>query len=389
MAGAQGTAGTQAGRPQPQTTGQSDNVGPFIRHSRQSIRPGYSLGGVAVAGTIDFPLAQAPGYLRWLDVTLRASGGVAGPGVLQPDSSTSGANEIGFLQMKDAYGTVVFSGNGFEMGYLVQLYGGQVGILNAADPKNWPVNAANLIAASGNQQYSFRIPFEIGGIGGYGTLGVGNAALQPALHIVMSSAGTIFSTQPTTAPTFTVTVDEAYYAIPVDVPDLEPPALGTTLQWLQMVCNPTVAANSSQRVQLPRLGGYLTTLILEARDSSPTPARTDAIWPALTTNARIRLYIDGVPVKDEMIDQRYNEMFVEFPNVTRPAGVVTYSFKNAESQAVLGFLDSLEACVATSPGSLVEVECTPWGAGGTGVATITAIIGQIVPKGQVVYGLEG
>src|SRR6266487_4216049 len=386
-AASQQATGTQAGRPQPQTTGQPDNVGPFVRHSRQSVRPGYSIAGQALGGTEDFPLSQAPGYLRFLDVTLNASGGTVGAGVLRPDSSASQANELAFVQMKDSYGTVVFSGNGFEMGFLVMLYGGQAGVLSAADPTGWPSKTA--IDAAGNGRYYFRIPFEIGGIGGYGCLAIGNAALQPALHISINTSGSIFSTAPTTPATITITVDEAYYAVPVDVPSLEPPALGTTLQWLQMVCNPTVASASSQRVQLPRLGGYLTTLILEARDSSATPARSDSIWPATGANNRIRLYVDGVPVKDEQIDQRYNEMFVEFPNVTRPTGVVVYSFKNAEAQVVLGFLDSLEAAVATSPGSLVEVECTPWGTFASGPGVITAIIGQIVPKGQVVYGLEG
>jgi|SRR5215831_8603514 len=394
---AQGQAGTQAGRPNPQTTGQPDTVGPFIRHSRQSVRPGYAVSGLAYSATVDQPLSQAPGYLRFLDVSIVGTAGSGAAGTVSADTTVSMANVIGFVQMKDAYGTVVFSGNGFEMGFLVPLFSGQVGIMNAANPNLWP--GASALTTLGAGRYYFRIPFEIGGVGGYGTLAVGNAALQPALHWNVNSSGStngIFSTNPgTTQPTFAIFVDEAYYAIPVDIPTLEPPALGTTLQWLQMVCNPTVGSASSQRVQLPRLGGYLTTLILEGRDANGV--RQDTIFNAgtLGLNNRIRLYIDGVPVKDESIDQRLNEMFVEFPVFTgtygtfvRPAGVIAYSFKNAESQAVLGYLDSLEGAVATSPGSLVEVELTPWGSF-TGPATITAIIGQIVPKGQVVYGLEG
>jgi hypothetical protein len=390
MAVAMAQAGTRAQRPLPQTTSVEQQDTDFAVHSRQSVRPGYSVSGQAVGSTIDQPLSSAPGYYRYWDLMIITTGGVAGAGVLSADSVTgNGANFVGFLQAKDSFGTPVFTGNGFEMLFLVQLYSGQVGISSAAVPNNWPQFVA-LTAGAGNGRYYCRIPFEIGGHVGYGTISAGAASLQPTLHVVLNSSAGVYSTAPTTTAVVAFTVDEAFYSVPIEpaFQGLTPPGLGTTLQWTQLVATPTVASASSQRIQLPRLGGFVSTLILEGRDS--LGARTDSIFPAFGTNQRIRIYADGVPIRDEAIDERSNEMFIEFPGVTtRPAGVFAYSFKQFESQMVLGYLDSLVGFLSTNPGTQLEIECTPWGTQANSPATITVLVGQVVPRGAVQYGIEG
>lgn len=425
-----GGRGARAGRPQPQTTGSGREGGggrsaPFERFSRRSERPGYSVTGVAYGGAVDQPLNAAPGYLRYLDISLNATGGAnattntvaigttgsasdfgsagfttsatSGPG-------TSPAAAISFIQVKDAYGTPIISGPGYEILHLVPMFSGQVGVSIAADTMKWPtVSTAGLgtgtaTSVTGNFFLHSRIPFEI--VPGYGCLAVGNASLQPALHIQFNGSGTIYTTAPSTAPTFAVTVDEAYWAVPVDEARREPPGLGTTLQWTVLTANPTVGTGSSGRVQFPRTGGYLTTLILVARNAAGQ--RMDTIYPALGSNNRIRLYLDGVPVLDESIEERIDLMFNDFggglgsalfaasPGGTglRPAGVLAYSFKTSESQMNLGQLDNGNLWVSSTPGTLIEVECTPWGTFAGGPATLTAIVGQIVPRGPVVQGLE-
>lgn len=438
-ASTQAPAGARASRPQPQTTGEPPG-GPFERHSRKSARPGYSV-TTNFGASVDQPLSAAPGYLRYLDLNILTSGGVSGSastasaqngagtdylinglgsanvvptvtagtaatnpqvGTQAVTSSPSMAAAVSFIQVKDAYGTPVFTGNGYEMLYLVPLFSGQVGALAASDLHFWPSSTdaqiASGSAASGNGFFHTRIPFEI--VPGYGCLAIGNSSLQPALHIQFNALSALYSVGVATAPTgIRLDVDENYWGVPVDDPSIEPPGLGTTLQWTQLTANPTVGASSNQRVQLPRTGGYLTTLILVARDSSGN--RSENTWPSRGGNQRIRLYLDGVPVLDESIDERIDKMYEEFGGLSgqnlpfatvpgtvtrgKPAGVIAYSFKASESQVNLGHLDNGDLWLSSTPGSLIEIECNSWGAT---AGTITAIVGQIVPRGQVQQGLS-
>jgi hypothetical protein len=431
------TRGSRASRQQPQTTGEPPG-GTFEQHSRKSARPAYVVSGQAYGANITQPLSAAPGYERYLDILIAATGGanatsttvtytagtgadlggtlatgktiptvsgvfgVTGMGSAGVGQSNSPAAAIGFVQVKDAYGTVVFSGNGYEMLHLVPLFSGQVGVLAASDPTKWPhVSTAGLASgtattSTGNFFLHARIPFEI--VPGYGCLAIGNASLQPQLQLQLNGSGAIYSTAPTTAPTLAIAVDENFWAVPVDDPSMEPPGLGTTLQWVQQLANPTIGSAASQRVQFPRVGGYITTIILEARDS--TGDRNDNVWPARGGNNRIRLYLDGVPVLDESIEERIDKMYEDSggllgaigthagPDGVRPAGVIAYSFKPSLSQANLGQLDNGDTWLSTTPGTLIEVECTPWGSFSSTPANLTVIVGAIVPRGPLQQGLQ-
>ena len=54
---------------------------------------------------------------------------------------------------------------------------------------------------------------------------------------------------------------------------------------------------------------------------------------------------------------------------------------------MLGFLDTYETAISTNPGTLIQVEGSPWGTGGTSPYTMTAIAGQVVPSGTLIQGL--
>ena len=68
-----------------------------------------------------------------------------------------------------------------------------------------------------------------------------------------------------TSPVIEVDLDSEFYWLPEGV-NIEPPGLGTTCQWVLQQANPTIATTSTTRVQLPRFGGYIHTLIFEMRD---------------------------------------------------------------------------------------------------------------------------
>jgi hypothetical protein len=103
---------------------------------------------------------------------------------------------------------------------------------------------------------------------------------------------------------------------------------------------------------------------------------------------RVRLWIDGFPLRDQQLTELGDEFWrITGGLVTRPTGVIAYSFAESLSQLNLGHLDTLLECIPVTPATQIEVECTPWGSGGTPPYTATIIYGVIVPKGQLATGL--
>lgn len=359
----------------PQTAEDRSPGGPFIRYARTASRPGYSRSGDAFGATITNPLSSAPGYLKGLWLTVTASGGTGGSAVAAADAPF---NVIQLLQLKDPWGTPVYTISGWELAKIVNTYSGQAFTNGAADPSALPSFSA--LSANGNFQFKVFVPLEA--TMGYGTMSIGNASVLPTLYIQYAASATVFGTPPaTTLPTMAITVDEEYYDIDPSNP-VAPPGNGTSLQWFTAQGDQTIGSASSVRVKLPHTGGYLTTLGLVLRDS--TGARIDG-W---NTAGRLRLYIDGVPQYDETFIERVDNMFgYTCGGFARPTGVVVYSFKQSLSRANLGLLDTLEVAMQTTPGTQIEIEMTPWGTVANAPATLNAVIGQIVPAGPIAQGL--
>jgi hypothetical protein len=378
-----------AGRPQPQTTNAPAGSGPFLRYARAASRVGYNVSGTVFGGQLTNALAAAPGYLRWLDITVVASGGSGVAAVASSDSTASGvANALQLIQFKDPWGTPLLTGDGMSLCYLLQKYGGQgfSPIYNGNTVTQLPSYSA--IATSGNFTTHLMLPVE--GTKGYGVISIGNSSVLPSLLIQYGTAASgvnnIYSTTPTGAPTIQTIVDEFYYDVDPSNP-VEPPGNGSTFQTAVVQGNQTIGSAASTRVQLPRTGGYLTSLILVLRDNAGVRTADTAGVGWNSTNGRIRIYIDGVPRFDESYIEAVDRMFYQYSGTPRDSGVIAYSFKNSLSQLNLGYLDTLEQALQTNPGTLIEVEMTPWGTIGSAPATLYAIITQLVPSGPIAQGL--
>jgi len=389
------TSGQEAGRPQPATTVEAPG-GPFIRHSQPGRAPQYVVSGSALRSIITQPLVARPGYFRNLRVTHTfVTGGTITSGTLQADAPY---NVNSLIQLKDAFGTPLVVADGFTVANLLSRYSGGYGSLNGTNvPSNLP-SWTTVSNTTGAGQFSYALPLEFAK--GYGVLSAANASLLPTLQFNLNSATAIFGSGSSGSyPTITTTCDSDFYWLPEGV-SVEPPGLGTTRQWIQQQLNPTVPSAASARLQLPRLGGYLDTLIFIMRDS--TGARVDA-WPQ-----RLQLYVDGVPLLDTTAattvagsttyqGELFDDMAIQFGDVSattstsvttsRPTGVVAISRKNSLAQNSLGLLDSGEAYLSTNPGTLVELNGAPWGSITNAPATVTAVIGQVVPTGAVIQGL--
>jgi len=338
-------------------------------------------------------MVASPGYnrgyrVKHTSVTAAGTGGVI--------AATAGGVDAPWslyqlVQMKDAFGTPLLTGPGYEIAKLVPLYSGQFGTDQTREPQSLP-SWTGITAASGAFQFSTYFPFEFAKA--YGVISGANASLLPTLQVNLAAAATLFSTPPSVLPTQTMQVDADFYWLPEGVA-VEPPGIGTTCQYVFQPCNPVIASGGSTIVQLPRLGGYLTVIILELRDS--LGARVDA-WPA-----RPRIYLDGVPLIDSDIATVFDDMAIAFQvgggvagtqiaaptqvSAPRPTGTIAFNRKTGLAQRDFGLLDTGEEFLSTNPGTQIEISGMPWGTGGTAPYTLNAIVGQVVPSGALIQGL--
>jgi len=404
----------EAGRPQPQTTVEASG-GPFIRHSQAGYAPIYNVTGSAFGGILTQPLVARPGYFRSLRVTHSlTTGGAITSGVLTPDAPF---NLNSLIQFKDAFGTPLIVAPGYEASQLIPTFSGGFGVLGQTNVgANLPSNAA-VSATTGAGQFSYALPLEFAK--GYGVLSAANASLLPTLQFNFNSATAVYGGSATgTFPTIGTQLDTSFYWLPEGVA-VEPPGLGTTRQWILQQANPLVSASASSRIQFPRLGGYLDTVVVELRNNAGSNARDGGYFPGgggaatvASSTSRLQLYVDGVPMIDATMGEWYDNMAIEFgltpaqvgfssaaagtyPASVTPtyanqnlAGVLAFSRKSSLNQVNLGLLDTGEAYLSTNPGTLLELNFAPAGAGTAGTAaTASVLVGQIVPTGAVIQGL--
>ena len=297
------------------------------------------------------------------------------------------------MQLKDSFGTPLIVGPGYETLQLLQLYGGQFGLGNLSDVRNLPTSSpvSTATGTAGNFVLSTYLPLEFAKA--YGVISSANASLLPTLQFNVNTAANIYGTAPTLTPTFQFIVDQDFYWLPEGV-SVEPPGIGTTQQWIYQPANPTIGSAATTQVQLPRLGGYLSTIIADLRDVNGV--RT-ASFPS--SGNRLRFLVDGVPLIDSDIDSIYDDLAIQMgigagfnangtTNAnTRPSGTLAISRKQSLSQVSHGLLDTGESYLSTNPGTQVEFAAAPWGAVTSAPATLNALCGQVVPSGALIQGL--
>jgi hypothetical protein len=394
------SGGTVAGRPQPQTTA-SPAGGPFIRHAPDGRRAQY-VDTQGFSGFMSKPTVSMPGYAKGYRMVVAGSGtNTATPPTIAPDFPENSAQ---LVQMKDAFGTQLLTGPGYAILFEVPLYSGQFGTDEMRSPHSSPqLIAYNTTAsASTTWQWSTYLAFEFAKA--YGVISGANAALLPVLQINMAPIASVFTANAPTATAMTETVDSDFYWLPSAPTD--PPGLGTTAQWIYQPSNPTIPSAASQLVQLPRLGGYLTTLILELRDSAGARLTENGGnnqgWPA-----RPKLVVDGVPLVDTLMTTWFEDLAISMQigclnapvlsaaggtqsgtiQTARPSGTFAISRKTSLAQRDFGLFDTGEIFMNTNPGTQLEIGGFPWGTVNSGPATLNAIVGQVVPSGALVQGL--
>jgi hypothetical protein len=381
------TSGVAAGRPQPQTTVEAAG-GPFIRHTQAGRRLMFISTGNTYSGVINQPMVASPGYNRGYRLFIAQTSGTGSPTVAA-DAPFSG---VSLIQLKDAFGTPLITGPGYEMLFLLQLVSQQFGLAETQSVMNLP-SYTYPNATGANYQYCSYLPFEFAK--GYGVISGANASLLPTLQINLAASSAV-GTSITGSPVVEVEVEADFYWLPEGVA-IEPPGIGTTCQYLYQPANPTIATGATTTVQLPRLGGYLSTICMELRNASA--ARVSG-WPA--AGNRLRVYVDGVPLIDTDTVTLYDDMAIDSsiqggyggsssanPSflTALPTGVVNITRKTSLAQRGMGLFDTGETFLSTNPGTQIEVAGAPFGTISSGPATLNAIVGQVVPSGALIQGL--
>lgn len=353
--------------PQPQTTLEPAG-GPFIRYAQVGRKAQYLLSGQSLTALIATPLVATQGYIAGYRLRFQASGGT---GTVAVASADAPYNLVQNMVFKDAYGVTLLSGSGYSMLHLVPKWSGQWSIGLGAESSNLPSWSA--IANTGNFAFATYLPLQYSKANGL--IAGANAAAVPSLQMQLTTA--VYSTQPTTAPTIEIDNDNDFYWLPAGT-NILPPGLGTTCQWVEQTANPTIGTGSTTTVQVPRMGGYLHTIILVLRDN--TNARIDA-WPT-----RIQIAIDGVIYVDSRSEQIFDDMYQQFWGLTRETGVMVITRKNCLSQNNLGLFDTGEQYISSNPGTQLTVGGT-WGTITNSPAQLYVVMGQVVPAGNLVQGL--
>jgi hypothetical protein len=376
MAGAAVAPAQSAGRPQPQTTVEPPG-GPFLRHSQPGRRMIYQSTGNAFGVLVQQPFVPVPGYIARIRGKCILSGGSGTTTVSM--SADAPYNVAALVTLRDAFGTVLMTGDGYSMLHLVPKWSGCWFVGTGGDPEKLPSFSAPATgaSASGAFTFAFALPLELAKA--YGVVSGANAALLPSLQIQENPSSTVFSVAPnTSAGTIEWDIEADFYWLPQGV-DIAPPGLGTTQQWALQPCNPTIGSAASLAVSLPRLGGYISALILILRDS--TGARIDA-FPT-----RLRLYVDGVPLYDTLLSTLQDDIFGQFWGITRETGILVITRKTSLSQMNMGLFDTGEHFLSTSPGTSIQFEGMPWGTISNAPATLSVLAGQVVPAGMLIQGL--
>ncbi len=197
----------------------------------------------------------------------------------------------------------------------------------------------------------------------------------PQIQVQTNTTGVVYSSLTGTAPTLTMSLDEPFWMAPVDNPAAAPADVGSSAQWSVSKAAAGIGSAQFQRVQLPRVGTFIHTLILVLRDS--TGARIDA-WPT----GDLSLWFDGVPVLFETFAERTDQMWTQF-GVTRPTGVIVYTFRDS-IQSFVSNGDTYDNLAPTTPATLLEISGT-FGTIGSAPGTITAVTGELFPQGGIPY----
>lgn len=258
-------------------------VVPFVRASDEHLQPSSIDATRTVTGSQqDLGIFDVPsyGYIRWLYLLVTATNGDAGLATVAAaeDAPFNVLQNIALTEPNGAY--IVQFTDGWQA-FLAQKYGGYLPPYSA-DPRATPIFSD--VDADGDFTFLVRVPIELSGRDGLGSLPNQDSAGQFKLRVSFAGSGTIYDTAPDTLPDVRLQAWLSAWDQPEPTSggvgnQVQPPAVGTTGFWSVQSGIPVSAGENT--IELKRKGNYLRTVVFVFRRSgSRSDGESD--WPAET-----------------------------------------------------------------------------------------------------------
>lgn len=362
----------------PQTSQEPAQQGaPFVRISRKGAQLEFDKTGNAFSANVTDTLKPVGGYHRSLYLDVIASGGSANATGVGAASGDAPYNVLGTFLLRDPFGTPIINlTDGFAL-YLVDKWGAQSGGAGFANIANRP-SFSNINTTTGAFKIPFTIPFELDSSGFCSMIGMSSAA-EPQYQIALNASTTVYQTSAnfTTAPTVELQCYSNFWAAPISAPTMAPPDIGSTAQWQQGVSSSKWSNSTNQRIQAPRVGTFLHTIIAVLRDTGNANVRI-ANYP--TTD--LTLYIDGIPYMWESFNLMEDRCYDAY-GLTVDTGVAIYTF-NDDIDQTPSLAQTHDRMLYTTPSTLLEIGGTS-GSTGTGPDSLTWLTGELWAAGGIPY----
>lgn len=333
----------------------------------RTVTPGA---GVQQIDPIDIPAA---GFFRSIVLEVVGAGGVPGAGVASDDYPW---NLFQGLNLADVNGGNLYGPIDGFAAMVTNLLGGYAARSNPADSPQF--QGASMVAPS----FFLRIPVEITRKNGLGALANQSSSSNYRLSLAINTLAAMFTTAPTTAPTFTIrgwyegwtipTATDAYGNPQAQVPPL--PGIGQ--YWTSRTQAGIIAGATT--LDMRRLGNYIRVLAFIARNAAGV--RQDNVMPDLMT-----LNWDTNNLREE--SQSYNRFSLYEKTdgtVLLPTGVFAFPFNHGgEGEGNLGNEDA-DLWVPSTASSRLTVEGQSLAAGSVQILTNDVSSAEVSPTGRYV-----
>lgn len=361
-----------------QSSGAAPMMVPFARAAKPHIEQGASIAINPWSAASQVPF-QVPtyGFLREVDLTVTASGGVNGTKTVAT-SADAPYNIFNNVLLTDVNGTPIWNLSGYSS-YLARLLGGYK--IYRPDQSTFGFSAVSTgSSGTGNFKYKAELPLEFAQ-DGLGCLPNMDGSAQYRLQLTVTDPLTFFggatANEPGTIPSLAILLEGRYRNRPAasdaygNPQETQPPAAGTVGYWTSQIFNVTAGQNTWQ---LARVGNVIRNHILVFRDSSASRSGADS--SGVTPTVIEFDWDSGIRYLVNVDTQR--QANYELYGFDVPAGVV--AFPNTGENGLQGH-EYGEDWLPTVGSTKLTLKFTSSAAG-----TLEVITNDFVPAGAGVYG---
>lgn len=317
------------------------------------------------------------GFLREVDLTTTASGGVNGAKTVAT-SADAPYNIYSNVLLTDVNGTPIWNLSGYSS-YLARLLGGYK--IFRPDQSTYGFSAVSTgSSGTGNFKLKTELPIEFAQ-DGLGCLPNMDASAQYRLTLTYLDPLTFFggatANEPGTLPSLSTLLEAKYRSRPAasdaygNPQETQPPAAGTIGYWSSQIFN---LSSGSNTLQLARVGNVIRNHILVFRDSSGSRASADS--SGVTPTVIEFDWDSGIRYLVNVDTQR--QWNYEVLGFDVPAGVILFS--NTHEGGLQGY-EYGEEWLPTVGSTKLTIKFTNSAAG-----TLEVITNDFVPASSGVYG---